>query len=146
MQLFSEACAEIVKNVQHTYHVPSPPQYVHVPEPGPTVVKPVLWPGGDGQAPRNHTSLLQTRMQLKALLVRWLCRKACLFQCRNHLRPGSANTFLPRGSGHAPCVCAVRSSTSRSPTRCMSPAPATLAVNRAGLNWLETVKQVEQIP
>ena len=33
--------AQIVKTIRHTYHVPSPPQYVHVPVPGPTVVKPV---------------------------------------------------------------------------------------------------------
>ena len=33
--------AKIVKTIHHSYHVPSPPQYVHVPEPGPTVVKPV---------------------------------------------------------------------------------------------------------
>ena len=32
----------IVKTVKHTYHVPSPPKYVHVHEPGPTVVKPVV--------------------------------------------------------------------------------------------------------
>ncbi|CAK9036646.1 unnamed protein product [Durusdinium trenchii] len=36
------AHAPIIHNVQHTYHVPSPPQYVHVEVPGPTVVKPVV--------------------------------------------------------------------------------------------------------
>ncbi|CAK9010113.1 Uncharacterized protein SCF082_LOCUS10532 [Durusdinium trenchii] len=36
--------APIVKTIHHTYHVPSPPQYVHVPVPGPTVVKPVVVP------------------------------------------------------------------------------------------------------
>ncbi|CAK8995411.1 unnamed protein product [Durusdinium trenchii] len=36
--------APIVKTIRHTYHVPSPPQYVHVPVPGPTVVKPVVVP------------------------------------------------------------------------------------------------------
>ena len=36
--------AEIVHTIHHTYHVPSPPQYVHVNVPGPTVVKPVWKP------------------------------------------------------------------------------------------------------
>ncbi|CAE7229248.1 unnamed protein product [Symbiodinium natans] len=31
----------IVHNIQQVYHVPSPPKYVHVPVPGPTIVKPV---------------------------------------------------------------------------------------------------------
>lgn len=35
---------EIVHTIHHTYHVPSPPQYVHVHMPGPTVVKPVGLP------------------------------------------------------------------------------------------------------
>ncbi|CAL1161428.1 unnamed protein product [Cladocopium goreaui] len=34
----------IVKTIHHTYHVPSPPQYVHVHVPGPTVVKHVAVP------------------------------------------------------------------------------------------------------
>ncbi|CAK9051042.1 unnamed protein product [Durusdinium trenchii] len=34
----------IVKTIHHTYHVPSPPRYVHVPVPGPTVVKNVVVP------------------------------------------------------------------------------------------------------
>eukprot|EP00913_Durusdinium_trenchii_P016135 g15164.t1 len=34
--------APIVHTIHHTYHVPSPPQYVHVQMPGPTVVKPVV--------------------------------------------------------------------------------------------------------
>ena len=32
---------EIIHTIHHSYHVPSPPQYVHVHVPGPTVVKPV---------------------------------------------------------------------------------------------------------
>mmetsp|Transcript_3152 Transcript_3152/g.4524 ORF Transcript_3152/g.4524 Transcript_3152/m.4524 type:complete len:785 (+) Transcript_3152:52-2406(+) len=36
--------APIVHTIHHTYHVPSPPQYVHVHMPGPTVVKPVVIP------------------------------------------------------------------------------------------------------
>ena len=36
--------APIVHTVKHTYHVPSPPEYVHVHVPGPTVVKHVTVP------------------------------------------------------------------------------------------------------
>ena len=36
--------AEIVHTIHHTYHVPSPPDYVKVHVPGPTVVKPVREP------------------------------------------------------------------------------------------------------
>ncbi|CAK9037570.1 unnamed protein product [Durusdinium trenchii] len=36
------AHAPIIHTIHHTYHVPSPPQYVHVQVPGPTVVKPVV--------------------------------------------------------------------------------------------------------
>ena len=36
------AHAPIIHTIHHPYHVPSPPEYVHVNVPGPTVVKPVV--------------------------------------------------------------------------------------------------------
>ena len=52
--------AEIVKTIHHTYHVPSPPRYVHVPVPGPTVVKNVWKPSARellGQREENREGL-----------------------------------------------------------------------------------------
>eukprot|EP00913_Durusdinium_trenchii_P000770 g718.t1 len=34
--------APIIHTIHHSYHVPSPPQYVHVTVPGPTITKPVV--------------------------------------------------------------------------------------------------------
>ena len=48
---------EIVHTIHHTYHVPSPPQYVHVHMPGPTVVKPV------GEAKIEELKLVAVRYE-----------------------------------------------------------------------------------
>ena len=38
--------AEIIHNIPQVYHIPSPPKYVHVPVPGPTVVHHARSPEG----------------------------------------------------------------------------------------------------
>ena len=77
--------AQIIHTIHHSYHVPSPPQYVHVDVPGPTVTKQAWWPRPTPTL--QSVSTPGSRSRFGQMAPRWSSTTRCLTQCRSLHRP-----------------------------------------------------------